>query len=550
MIFGPVPAERAAGAVLAHTLRLGERGVLKKGRVLSAEDVERLAAAGYREVSVARLEEGDLGEDEAAEAVARAVAGGGLRRKEPFTGRCNLYAERAGVLVADRAGIDRLNGVDEAVTLACLAPYSRVAERTLVATVKVIPFGVPGRVVEDCAAVGEGAGPLVRVAPFRPRPAGLLLTELRGTPEAVLERSSRSQRTRLERLGCPVLAERRCAHDADAVAEALAQLREEGAALLLVLGASAIVDRRDVVPAGLEAAGGRVLRLGMPVDPGNLLLLGALGEATVVGVPGSARSLKPGGYDWVLERLVADLPVDGGELAAMGVGGLLKEPPGRPQPREGGAPALPDARPLRVGAVVLAAGRSSRAAPANKLLADAGGRPMVARVVDAVLGSSARPVVVVTGHEAAAVEAALGDRPVRTVPNPDFASGMASSLRAGLEALGDKVDGALVCLGDMPWIRAEHLEALVSAFDPRGERSICVPVHDRKRGNPVLWPARHFPEIRTLEGDRGARELLDRHADEVCYVPMPDAAVNVDVDTPDALARLRAEAFGDEGETP
>jgi molybdenum cofactor cytidylyltransferase len=172
---------------------------------------------------------------------------------------------------------------------------------------------------------------------------------------------------------------------------------------------------------------------------------------------------------------------------------------------------------------------------ANKLLAAVDGAPMIARCVDAVLASSARPVVVVNGHEAARVRGALAGRDLVFAHNPEPGAGLSASLRTGIAALDEKVEGALICLGDMPWVRPEHLEALIAAFVATGG-SICAPTFGRTRGNPVLWPARHFAEIAALAGDRGARALLDAHAGEVCYVPVADAGVTLDVDTPEALA--------------
>jgi molybdenum cofactor cytidylyltransferase len=192
----------------------------------------------------------------------------------------------------------------------------------------------------------------------------------------------------------------------------------------------------------------------------------------------------------------------------------------------------------RVGAVILAAGLSRRMGEANKLLAVLDGEPLVAHCVDAVLASPARPVVVVTGHEAARVREALAGRAVSFAHNPEPAAGLSASLRTGIAALGGEVAGAVICLGDMPWVRPAHIEALLAAFEASGGRSICVPTFERKRGNPVLWPARHFAEISALRGDRGARERIDAHPGEVCYVPVADAGVTLDVDTPDALAAL------------
>jgi molybdenum cofactor cytidylyltransferase len=175
----------------------------------------------------------------------------------------------------------------------------------------------------------------------------------------------------------------------------------------------------------------------------------------------------------------------------------------------------------------------------NKLLEEVGGKPMVAHVVDALLATQARPVVVVVGHEADRVRAALAEREVRFVDNPEYAAGMSTSLRAGIGALLDQhVDGAFVALGDMPWVRPAHLEALGAAFAPALERSICVPVHQGRRGNPVLWAASYFPEMMAVEGDVGARALLRAHDDQLALVPVDDAAVHVDVDTPEDLVTV------------
>lgn len=188
----------------------------------------------------------------------------------------------------------------------------------------------------------------------------------------------------------------------------------------------------------------------------------------------------------------------------------------------------------RVAAVVLAAGRSHRMG-ANKLLHELEGEPLVARVVDAALASAAEPVWVVTGHEAERVRAALAGRPVRFAHNPGFEGGMGTSLAAGAAALDDAPDGVLVCLGDMPWVRAAHLDALIDAFDPEAGAGICVPVHAGRRGHPVLFASRYLPELRALGGDAGARRVTERHSDAVRSVPVEDAGVLRDVDTPAEL---------------
>jgi molybdenum cofactor cytidylyltransferase len=185
---------------------------------------------------------------------------------------------------------------------------------------------------------------------------------------------------------------------------------------------------------------------------------------------------------------------------------------------------------MTVAAVVLAAGRSTRAGTTNKLTAPIGGTPMVTRVVDAVLGSPARPVIVVTGHEASAVRAALAGREVVFVHNPDYADGMATSIRTGVAALPEDAAGVVICLGDMPALSSADIARLVAAFESGGA-DICVPVAGARRGNPALFARRLFPELQTLSGDAGARGLIAAHADEVREVRMEGTGTLTDLDT-------------------
>ena len=546
MTFGEVAVRDAVGAVLAHTLRAGDR-VLKKGRVLSASDVEALAASGHTQVVCARFDPGELAEDAAAARIATALAGAGTRIERARTGRTNLHAAIDGVVVVDRDAIARANAVDEAITVATVPALAPVRSGDMVATVKIIPFAAREVSVDAAAAAASGA---VAIQPWRGCRGGLVLTRFLDTPQVVLDRATAAQRTRLERCGGRLDGVLVVAHDAGAVAAAIARQARDGLDPILVLGASAIMDRRDVIPAALERAGGEIVRLGMPVDPGNLLMLGRLGQRAVIGVPGCARSLKPSGFDWVLQRLCAGVPVGAGDIAAMGVGGLLDEISVRPSPRAGlglvaDEPADDGAEPggpraPRIAAVVLAAGRASRMG-SNKLVAELDGEPIVRRTVRAVLGSRARPVVVVTGHEAEAVRAALAGLDVRFVHNPDFADGMSTSLRVGVAAAG-AVAAAMICLGDMPRLDARHLDAVIDAYRAGDPHDIVVPTCDRKRGNPVLWPQSYFAEIAELSGDVGARALIERHADQVRLLAIDDPAILVDVDTPAALAELRAGA--------
>lgn len=534
MRFGPVALDDAEGAILAHSQRT-DAGTIRKGTVLSAANVAALRAAGHREVIAARLDPGDVHEDTAAARLAEAVAGANVRVDRAFTGRANLFAETPGILTVDRPAIDAFNRIDEAITVATLESFAPVVEGTMIATVKIIPFAVPGASVEKALAAIP-AGGLFSVRPYRPATVGVVSTVLSGTPDKMLRKTARVLADRLAPSGARLIEEKRVPHAAEAVAEALGELKAAGADLLLVFGASAIVDRGDVIPAGIEAAGGTVERLGMPVDPGNLLLTGHLAGTPVVGAPGCARSPKENGFDWVLQRLLAGVPVSDGDIAGMGVGGLLMEIESRPQPRAGKEAA---AQTPNVAAIVLAAGQSRRMGGPNKLMEEIRGKPMVRIAAEAALKSPARPVFVVTGHQRERIETALDGLSVTLVHNPDYAEGLSTSLRAGIAALPADVDAAVVCLGDMPGVDARVIELLIKAFAPADGKAIVVPTVKGKRGNPVVWGRRFFESLAGVRGDVGARHLIGENADYVAEVEVAGDAVLADVDTPEALARLR-----------
>ena len=544
MKFGPVPVARAIGATLAHSQTLGGTRY-RKGQVLSADDVAALAAAGVGDVTVARLEAGDIGENDAARRLGDAAAGDNIRIGIANTGRVNLFAGADGLVDFDPARIDAVNAIDEGITVATLRPGTRVAANQIAATVKIIPFAVPEKNLAMAEAAAGAPGGLVHLRPFQPHRVALLQTTLPGVQAKILRKTSTVIAARLRELGSIVGDDRQTAHDAASVAAALREIAAAGAEIILIVGASATTDRRDVIPDAIVQAGGRIDHFGMPVDPGNLLVVAALGGVRVLALPGSARSPKIGGNDLVLERLLAKLPVDAGHIRALGAGGLLKEIPSRPLPRAEAAPrqdpaaaaAAPGAGP-RIAGIVLAGGQSRRMGVVNKLLVKVDGKAMVRHAVDTVRAAGADPVIVVTGHEAERVRDALADADVTFVHNDDYAEGLSTSLRTGIAAVPDSCDGAVVALGDMPRLRADHVARLMGAFSVAEGHAICVPTWQGKRGNPVLWARRFFGEIAEVDGDVGAKHLIGAYAEFVHEVEMPDSGVLIDVDSPEALADM------------
>jgi molybdenum cofactor cytidylyltransferase len=537
--FGPVPIAEAEGGVAVHSIR--QPGLmLKKGTVIGKAEIDALRTAGISDIVVARLEAGDISEDEAAADIAAAVAGEGVRVDRAFTGRANHFADRAGVLVVDKEAIDCLNLIDESVTFATLPAFKPVVEGEMIATVKIIPFAVAGAVRDAAVAIARTKAPLIRVAPYRIRKMGVVSTILPGLADKVVEKTLRVTGERLAPAGASIVAERRVPHEQKALAKAIEEVLREGVELVIVFGASAIADRRDVIPAAVEAIGGHVQHFGMPVDPGNLLLLADARGRPLLGAPGCARSPKENGFDWVLMRLLAGLEVPREAITGLGVGGLLMEIVTRPQPRE--EPVA--AGDHRIAGLVLAAGRSTRMGGPNKLVAEIRGKALVRIATEQVLASRAKPVIVVTGHERDRVESALAGLPVTFVHNPDYATGLGSSLKAGVAAVPDEADGIVVCLADMPQVDATLIDRLIAAFDPEKGALAVIPTFEGKRGNPVLWSRRFFPELMAIEGDVGARHLIGRYNEAVAEVPVTGKAALLDIDTPEALRGATAEIEG------
>lgn len=529
MKFGPVPLDEAEGAILAHSLSAGGRKI-RKAQVLSKEDISLLREAGISEVIAAVLDTEDVDENAAAQQMVAAMRFSGIDARPAATGRVNLHAIASGIFTVDAALIDSINAIDPAITVATLEQNAPVEDHQMVATVKIIPYAVPGDVLAKAVTL-SAERPIFDVHPFRSTRVGVVQTTLPGLKDSVLDKTVRTTETRLARSGSSVGSEKRVAHRTEDVASAAAELSKTHD-LVVIFGASAVSDFDDVIPAAIRQAGGIVTRTGMPVDPGNLLVLGKLGGKPVIGAPGCARSPKENGFDWVLDRTLAGIEVTDRDIAGMGVGGLLMEIASRPQPRE-----TPERQvDPKVYAVVLAAGRSSRMGGPNKLLADFEGKPLVRRMAERVLASTADGPLVVTGHQAERVQDAIDNLGARTAYNPDFASGLASSLKTGIAHLPHDAAGALIVLGDMPGVTSADFDRLIAAFRKAGGRAIVRATHNGKRGNPVILPRSLFASVATLEGDTGARHLIESGSAAVIDVEL-GASASADVDTPEAMAR-------------
>ena len=331
MTFGETPVAEAAGAILAHKLYDGGgRLVFNKGRLLRESDLAALRRLGLERVTVMRLSEADLHEDEAARRIGRAVAGENVKWRTPGVGRANITAAVRGILHVNVPHLEKINNIYDGITIATLSQFSLVDAGDMIALVKIVPFGVPLARVIDVERIAA-SGAVLSVAPLQANRVALIVSGMAATRDRLLRSFTRPVRDRIEGWGSALLPPLYVAHEAAAIADAIAD--SANADLILVAGISAIIDREDIVPTALQIAGGSLTVHGVPVDPGTLLMLGYLGDVPVVGAPGCIKSPKTNVIDWILPRLLTGERLTRADLVSMGHGGLLQDIAERPMPR-------------------------------------------------------------------------------------------------------------------------------------------------------------------------------------------------------------------------
>ncbi len=386
-------------------------------------------------------------------------------------------------------------------------------------------------VLAASACLGENS---LKLYAFKTKSCDLILTRTQGFKDSLLAKAERTIKARIAPLNMRIKDCQTVDHSPEAIKAALGASTSD---MVLILGASATSDIGDVVPAGILAANGTIERFGMPVDPGNLLLIGAHQGRAVVGLPGCARAPALNGADWVLARLCADICVTETDISRMGVGGLLKEIPERIQPRMGS----PRAR-SGVTAVILAAGQSRRMQGSDKLLRHVGGEPLLRHCVKTALGSAVDHCIVVLRKDAHAHRDALQGLPVQIVEAKEASLGMSASLSAGVLAIENTPKAILVALADMPDVTPKHFNAVISAHDPKKNRLIIYPISpDGKRGHPVLFDAKYTENLAMLEGDTGAKSILQK-VPECVFELGSNNAVCIDLDTPEAWQKWENQA--------
>ena len=336
MKFGPVPIQDAADKILGHNIS-GEDGrrILRKGKPLTAVDLQTLQRLGIQHVYVAELEPGDVDEDTAARRVAKAVVGKNVRISGPATGRCNILSSQAGLLRVDAHRLTRINACT-GITLATLLTNRPVAQKKMVGTIKILPYGVPESLVWQAEQIAQETGPVLWVDPLRPKRVSVILSGFPAAESRIRKGFLPPLQARLEPLLAQISQVQFIPLEDDrgeqALATHLAQ-QVQTADLIILAGETAVQDPHDIAPRAIRRAGGHVTCFGAPVDPGNLLLLAYLGQTPILGAPGCVRSRKTNIVDWVLPRLLVGDQLTHADIFALGHGGMLEDTQLRGKPR-------------------------------------------------------------------------------------------------------------------------------------------------------------------------------------------------------------------------
>ena len=518
------------GAVLAQTYNLPGK-IISKGTFVTNEIVAYFKTGNVKTILCAVPEEGDIHEDEAAEAISSTIDKNHIYADKASTGRVNFKSQSLCLVRYDRDFIKEVNLVDESIAFSIVEHNQLLAEGDLIATLKIIPFFMQKKYVDRVIKILAKAE-LFKIHSLKKKEVTLIQTCFEWQKKSIFTATSNVTKARLEALGCSLNNEKLINHDYDTLRAIIRSSVKNGPEILLISGASAITDRSDYIPKAILSEGGEIIQYGLAVDPGNLLLIGKVGNTTVIGMPGCARSPKLNGFDWVLQLLMADITINREELADMGAGGLLMEIASRPLPRA--LAKSVNKREKKIMGVILAAGNSTRMGKDNKLLKNIGDSPLIRNTAIEMLKSDLDSCSIVLGYQSDKVAAVIRDLNINLILNPMWEKGQASSLKAALNTLDTTYSDILIMLGDLPGIKSSHINKVIEEHLLTNNRKskITIPSFKGRKGNPVIWGRSFFQDLSNLEGDVGGRALFSEHPAAINIIEMDDPWVVTDADTP------------------
>ena len=537
MKFGEKPISKCIGDLLVHSVKLPD-GKLPKGTSLSKAHIQKLRSVGITSILVASLEEGDVDENLAAKLLSNAFKKIGFQLSAPATGRVNFIAEKLSIARLDVEKIKRLNEIDEAITFATVLPDQLLVKGQMLATLKIIPYAVSQNSIDEALNL-IASSVLLSCQNLISLNFSLIQTKFEDTKSSILIATENVTRARLAQLDCSLVDCQIVDHTSMNVSKAMIRAREQGAQAFLLCGASAIADRLDVLPEALRLVGGEIIHIGLPVDPGNLSMVGEWDGMVVLGMPGCARSSKLNGLDWLLQKTLAGVKLDKSELSGMAVGGLLADIASRPLPRK--LIHKNSSTENKIAGIILAAGSSTRMGVENKLLLPLNnGMTMISWIVKTFLNSKIDNLFVVTGFQEKEVRRALTGLNVKFIHNPSYETGQASSVTVAIENLPEQYDSALIGLADMPFVTAELIDRLIESHNllPKPETRITLPLINGERSNPVIWGKAFFDELQNISGDQGGRQILSAYLSAINGVSWEKMQIAEDIDIPEDRNKL------------
>ncbi len=529
-ILGLDPQE-SLGSVIAQTYNLPGK-TISKGTFVTSEIVGYFKEGEVKNILCAVPDNGDLHEDEAADIISNAIDKSHIYIDSASTGRVNFKSRSLCLVRYKRDLIKKVNLVDESIAFSIVENNQLLAKNDLIATLKIIPFFTQKKYVDQVISILD-KNELFKTYTLNKKEVSLIQTSFEWQKKSMFKATSNVTRNRLEALDCSLNEEKLIRHDYNVLRSEIRSSIESGIDILLISGASAIIDRSDYIPKAILSEGGEIIQYGLAVDPGNLLLVGKIGKTAIIGMPGCARSPKLNGFDWVLQLLMADIPVVKEELAEMGAGGLLMEIASRPLPRA--LAKSVNKREKKMMGVILAAGNSTRMGKDNKLLKNIDGTPLIRNIALEISKSNLDSCSIVLGYQSDKVADVIKDLNINLILNPLWKKGQASSLKAALNSLTPSYSDLLIMLGDLPGIKSGHINRIIEEHLSSENRTskITIPSFKGQKGNPVIWGRAFFHDLSNLEGDVGGRVLFGQHPAAINLIEMDDPSVVTDTDTPE-----------------
>ena len=537
-ILGLDPQE-SLGSVIAQTYNLPGK-TISKGTFMTSEIVDYFKEGDVQNILCAVPDNDDIHEDEAANIISNAIDKSHLYTESASTGRVNFKSRSLCLVRYERELIKKVSLVDESIAFSIVEHNQLLAKNDLIATLKIIPFFTQKKYVDQVISI-LAKSELFKTHSLNKKEVSLIQTSFEWQKKSMFKATSNVTRNRLEALDCSLNEEKLIRHDYNVLRSEIRSSIENGIDILLISGASAIIDRSDYIPKAILSEGGEIIQYGLAVDPGNLLLIGKVGNTTVIGMPGCARSPKLNGFDWVLQLLMADIPINREELADMGAGGLLMEIASRPLPRALAKSVSKHEK--KVMGVILAAGNSTRMGKDNKLLSYIGDAPLIRNTAIEMLKSDLDTCSVVLGYQSDKVADVIKDLNVNLILNPLWKEGQASSLRAAINTLDSTYSDLLIMLGDLPGIKSNHINSIIEEhlLTDNRKSKITIPSFKGQKGNPEIWGRSFFHDLSNLEGDVGGRTLFSEHPAAINILEMDEPWVVKDADTPEDFEKFLAD---------